>query len=393
MPSLSATRYYSLDVFRGATVALMILVNNPGSGHVFPPLEHAPWHGLTPTDLVFPFFLFAVGNALSFVMPRLEAGGDAVFWKKVLKRTLLIYAIGLFLTWYPFVKWSDGRLVFKYWVDPANPENGIRILGVLPRIALCYFFASLIIYYLKIRKALIAGAIILGLYWIACLFLGNPADPFSMTGYFGNAIDKALLGVPHMYKGEGIPFDPEGIASTFPAIVEVILGYWAGNIIREKGKNFDMLSRLFVTGVMLVLLGYCWNYVFPINKKIWTSSFTVYTSGLAFITLAMLIYKIELCERTGWLDRFFSVFGKNALFVFSISALLPKTLWMFRWTDSIGPDGKPVLTNPWKWFYDHVCSKVPGAPEFGSLAFAICVVLLFWMVCYVLDKKRIYIRV
>ena len=142
-------RYYSLDVFRGATVCLMILVNNPGTwSHIFDPLEHAPWHGLTPTDLVFPFFLFAVGNALSFVMPKLEAGSDAAFWKKILKRTALIFLIGLFLNWFPFVKWSDDELIFRNWVDPNNPQSGVRIFGVLQRIALCYFFAAVIIYYL-----------------------------------------------------------------------------------------------------------------------------------------------------------------------------------------------------------------------------------------------------
>src|SRR5688500_18392619 len=138
-------RFYSLDVFRGATVALMILVNNPGSwSHIYSPLEHAPWHGCTPTDLVFPFFLFAVGNALAFVMPRLEEAGTAAFLRKVVTRTLLIFAIGLFLNWSPFLKWDAGMLVFKHWVDPENPASGIRIPGVLQRIALCYFFASLI---------------------------------------------------------------------------------------------------------------------------------------------------------------------------------------------------------------------------------------------------------
>src|SRR5262245_61153492 len=150
-------RFYSLDVFRGATVCLMILVNNPGSWeHIYPPLDHAEWHGLTPTDLVFPFFLFAVGNALSFVMPRLQAGGDKAFWKKVITRTLLIYLIGLFLTWFPFVKWNDtGHLVFKPWfyIDSTGHAQGVRILGVLARIAICYFFASIIIYYLKPRMA------------------------------------------------------------------------------------------------------------------------------------------------------------------------------------------------------------------------------------------------
>nr|MBP6478119.1 DUF1624 domain-containing protein [Chitinophagaceae bacterium] len=205
-------RFYSLDVFRGATVCLMILVNNPGSwGHIYNPLEHAPWHGLTPTDLVFPFFLFAVGNAMSFVMPRLEAAGDKIFWKKVLKRTALIFLIGLFLNWWPFVT-EVNRLIegtndlhkvtiFKgfTWLDYSKDKagnivetiKGIRIFGVLQRIALCYFFASVIIYYLKPRKAFLAGLIILLVYWVLC-YVGNTADPYSLKGWFGTDIDKAI---------------------------------------------------------------------------------------------------------------------------------------------------------------------------------------------------------
>ena len=206
----------------------MILVNNPGSwAHIYPPLEHAPWHGLTPTDLVFPFFLFAVGNAMAFVMPRLEAGGDGVFWRKILKRSVLIFAIGLFLNWWPFVRWQDGSLHFIQWVNPLDHEKGVRILGVLQRIALCYLFASILIYYLKVRKAVYVGLILLLGYWAVCV-AGNPADPFSLAGWFGTDIDRSLLGVAHMYKGEGVPFDPEGWMSTFPAIVEVLFGYMVG---------------------------------------------------------------------------------------------------------------------------------------------------------------------
>src|SRR5690349_14703790 len=274
-------RFYSLDVFRGATVCLMILVNNPGTWeHIYPPFEHAPWHGLTPTDLVFPFFLFAVGNALSFVMPRLHEGGDAVFWKKVLIRSLLIFGIGLFLTWWPFVKWSDAGLVFKPWsyIDDKGMPQGVRILGVLARIAISYFFASVIIYYLKPRGAFLAGLILLLVYWALCFLLGDRADPYSMTGYFGNDVDKSVLGIAHMYKGEGIPFDPEGIMSTLPAIVQVIFGYMVGDYIRQRtnlndpaaeGNNYKMLSGLFIIGIAMLLTGYCWNMVFPINKKIW----------------------------------------------------------------------------------------------------------------------------
>jgi predicted acyltransferase len=396
-------RFYSLDVFRGATVCLMILVNNPGSwGHIYPPLEHAAWHGLTPTDLVFPFFLFAVGNALSFVMPRLQAGGDAIFWKKVIKRSLLIFGIGLFLTWWPFVKWSDNHLVFKDWVDPKNPDSGVRILGVLARIAICYFFASVIIYYLKPRAAFYVGLLLLLLYWALCFLLGDKADPYSMTGWFGNDVDKSVLGLAHMYKGEGIPFDPEGIMSTVPAIVQVIFGYLVGDYIQKKarlndlagqGKNFEMVSGLFVAGVAMLITGFCWDMVFPINKKIWTSSYTVYTTGLAIITLATMIYLIEFKNVKGWLTKFFDVFGKNALFVFALSAFLPKGLALIRIPDHLNEKGRMIYTNPWNWLYQKVLVNIPGDPRLGSLIYAICVIILMWAICYWMDKKKIYIKV
>jgi len=387
-------RFYSLDVFRGATVCLMILVNNPGSwAHIYAPLDHAAWHGLTPTDLVFPFFLFAVGNALSFVMPKLEAGGDSLFWKKIIKRSLLIFLIGLFLTWWPFVKWSGDHLVFKYWVDPKNHEAGIRILGVLARIAICYFFASIIIYYAKARVAFYIGLVLLLLYWALCFLLGDKSDPYSMTGWFGNDVDKAILHLPHMYKGEGIPFDPEGIMSTLPAIVQVIFGYLVGDYIQKKGKNFEMLSGLFVAGVALLLTGFCWDMVFPINKKIWTSSYVVYTTGLAIITIATMIYMIEFKNIKGGLSRFFDVFGKNALFVFALSAFLPKGLALIRIPDHLNDKGVMVFTNPWNWLYQKVLIHVPGDPKNGSLLYALCVITLMWAICYWMDKKKIYVKV
>ncbi|MBS1920180.1 MAG: DUF5009 domain-containing protein [Bacteroidetes bacterium] len=387
-------RFYSLDVFRGATVCLMILVNNPGSwAHIYPPLDHAPWHGLTPTDLVFPFFLFAVGNALSFVMPRLQAGGDGVFWKKVIKRSLLIYFIGLFLTWWPFFLWKGDHLVFRHWVDPENPQNGVRILGVLARIAIAYFFASILIYYLKPRKVFLVGLLILLLYWTLCYLLGDPNDPYSMTGWFGNKVDKAILHIPHMYKGEGIPFDPEGIMSTMGPIVQVIFGYLIGDYIQKKGKNFEMISGLFVAGTVMLLTGFCWDMVFPINKKIWTSSYVVYTTGLATIIIATMIYMIEIKNVKVWLSKFFDVFGKNALFVFALSAFLPKILWLIRIPHGVDQSGKPVYIDPWHWFYINICAKIPGDPRIGSLAFAISFIIFMWAICYWMDKKKIYIKV
>jgi len=386
-------RFYSLDVFRGATVCLMILVNNPGSwGHIYPPLEHAPWHGLTPTDLVFPFFLFAVGNAFAFVMPRLEAGGDAAFWKKILKRSALIFLIGLFLNWWPFVKWNEGSLIFRQWVDPSNSESGVRIIGVLQRIALCYFFGSIIIYYLKPTKAFFAGLVLLLLYWMLC-YIGNPSDPYSLKGWFGTDIDKKILGIAHMYKGEGLAFDPEGLMSTMSAIVQVIFGYIVGDYIQKKGKNFEMVTGLFVAGVALLLTGFCWDMVFPINKKIWTSSYTVYTSGLATITIATMIYMIEFKNVKGWLSKFFDVFSKNALFVFALSAFLPKGLALIRIENGLNAKGAMTYYNPWNWLYQKVLINIPGDPRIGSLLYALAVITFMWAICWWMDKKKIYIKV
>jgi predicted acyltransferase len=387
LETMQTQRYQSLDVFRGATVALMILVNNPGDwGHIFSPLAHASWHGLTPTDLVFPFFLFAVGNAMSFVMPKLAQGTDANFWKKVLKRTLLIFAIGLFLNWSPFVKWSDEHLIFKQW-------ESIRIMGVLQRIALCYFFASIIIYYGKSRWALYISAVILLLYWLLTTLLGAPGHPYSLSGYCGNAIDQSILGITHIYKGEGVPFDPEGLTSTLPAIVQVIFGYLVGEYIQNKGKNFEMLSQLLLTGVVLVFAGYIWDFSFPINKKIWTSSYVVYTSGLAMITLSVFIYFIEFKHAAGKWSYFFEVFGKNPLFIFVLSGFLPRVIALLRWEDHINEQGEKVYTSSLPWFYEHVCKNIYSDPRIGSLLYALCFIAFMAILAYILDKKKIYIKV
>jgi predicted acyltransferase len=381
-------RYYSLDVFRGATVALMILVNNPGSwSHIFDPLEHAPWHGATPTDLVFPFFLFAVGNAMAFVMPRFEEAGPAYFWKKVLKRTLLIFAIGLFLNWSPFVKWDGENLIFKVW------EN-IRILGVLQRIAIAYFFASVIVFYAKTRGAFVIGVIILLLYWFTCLTLGNAADPFSLSGWFGTNIDIKILGITHMYKGEGVAFDPEGLASAGAPIVQVIFGFLVGQYIQQKGKNFEMLAGLMMAGLVLVFSGYSWDMAFPINKKIWTSSYVLYTSGLGILTLSTLIYLIEFKSVRGAWSKFFDVFGKNPLFIFVLSGFLPRILALLRWVDHIdGTTGKKVYTSAFPWFYENVCKNIAADLRVGSLVYALITIAFYWSIVYVLDKKKIYVKV
>lgn len=394
-------RFYSLDVFRGATVALMIMVNNPGSwSYIYPPLEHAEWHGVTPTDLVFPFFLFAVGNAFAFVMPRLQEGGAATFWKKIIKRSILIFAIGLFLNWIPFVMYQGDTLVVKSWnYFAANGElKGVRIMGVLQRIAVAYFFASILIYFFKVRGSFVIACILLLFYWFLCIAM-NPSDPFSVYGWFGTAIDRSILGAQHMYHGEvrngmALAFDPEGIMSSFGPIAQVIFGYLCGDYIVKKGKTPEMVNGLFVAGAVLMFAGYAWDMVFPINKKIWTSSYVVYTTGLAMTIIGVMIYLIELKGRKGWLAKFFDVFGKNPLFIFILSAFIPRFTGLIRIPDGLRPNGTTLYNSPLGWFYQHICKPVfPDNLKAGSLLYALIWITVMWLIVYWMDKKKIYIKV
>jgi predicted acyltransferase len=402
-------RFYSLDVFRGMTVALMILVNNPGTwGAIFDPLEHAAWHGCTPTDLVFPFFLFAVGNAMAFVMPRLQQAGDAVFWKKVGKRTLLIFGIGLFvLAWGPYLYWNGDTLAFKSWemVQKDGSITGIRIMGVLQRIALCYFFASVIVYYTGRNGAFYWAACLLLAWWVYCFLFGNGPDPYRWDGYFGTAFDKAVLGEAHMYSADkamtGKPFllDPEGLASTLPAIASVLYGYLAGDYIQRKGKTHEMVNHLFMGGVLLTVTGLAWAQVFPLNKKIWTSSYVVYTTGLAVTTIAALIFLIEFKNQKGRWSRFFDVFGKNPLFIFVLAGFLPRVLGLIRipGVKATLENGvlieKPFNYSPFSWFYEYVCKPIPGRPEIGSFVFALVIITLYWSIAAWMDRRKIYVKV
>ncbi len=406
-------RFYSLDVFRGATVAFMILVNNPGTwSAIFGPLKHAPWHGCTPTDLVFPFFLFAVGNAIAFVLPKLEKMGQAAAVAKIVKRGVLIFLIGLLLNWFPFVRWDDGQLVGKSFHD-------LRIFGVLQRIALAYTFAALIIFFFKTRGAFFMAALLLLGYWVITAMAGDPADQYSLEGFWGTHLDRALLGENHLYKGEGVAFDPEGLASTIPSIAQVIFGFLVGDYIRMKGLGLGgkvsdeslsgikgsntsdtargdtggLVANLFVAGVVLWLAGMAWGLTFPINKKIWTSSYTLYTCGLATIVLATLIQLIEYRGWKGGWSRFFDVFGKNPLFIYVLSGLIPKSLALIRIPNGTNAEGEPKFTSPLGWFYEYVCKPISEKPETGSLIYAVTFVIFLWAIAWWMDKKKIYVRV
>ena len=372
----SPKRFLALDVFRGMTICLMIVVNTPGNGATtFSPLLHAHWNGFTPTDLVFPSFLFAVGNAMSFVMNKWNTLKQSEVLWKIFKRTAIIFLLGYLMYWFPFIKLSADNQI------SAAPFSDTRVFGVLQRIALCYGIASLMVYYLKPKMALIISIAFLFIYWLLLYLFGDPAAPLSLEGNAVLQLDRWLIGETHMYHGDGIAFDPEGLLSTLPAIANVIGGYIAGKYIQQKGNTYEGLSILLLAGAALLFLGYAWDLSFPINKKLWTSSFVLYTVGLDCIILAAIIYITQFKNKTGW-TYFFEVFGRNPLFIYLVSELVVILLYFFK----VSPG-----TSLFKGIYVNIFSHL-GAYT-GSLAFAISFMLFCWLVGYVLDKRKIYVRV
>jgi predicted acyltransferase len=353
----------------------MIIVNTPGDYlTTFAPLLHAKWHGFTPTDLVFPSFLFAVGNAMSFVMKKWEQKSTSEVLGKIFKRTLLIFLLGYLMYWFPFVSVKDG-----HW--GLSPVSSTRILGVLQRIALCYGIASLLIYFLKPKVTVIISIGILLLYWAVCFWFGDPYDPLGLQGNAALRFDLWLMGESHLYHGEGIAFDPEGWLSTLPAIVNVVAGYVAGQYVQQKGKSYEGLTQLILAGFALLIIAYFWNYLFPINKKLWTSSFVLHTVGLDCMILGAVIYIVDMQKKTAWI-AFFEVFGKNPLFIYLLSEIL--VILMF--TIEVSPG-----ISLYRWVSLHLFSY--AGDYWSSLLFAVSFMLLCWGVGYWMDKKKIYIRV
>src|SRR5690554_148881 len=368
-------RYLSLDVLRGLTIALMVVVNTPGSwSAIYAPFKHAPWHGFTITDWVFPSFLFVVGNAMSFSMIKMMQQEDRTFLKKVTKRTLIIFVIGLFLAAYPFFRMVDGEAV-------AFDFSRIRIMGVLQRIALCYALAALVIYYFKGKGAIVFSFLALFGYWAVMYFFGDKGDPYSLTGNAAIKLDLFLIGPDNMYKGEGIPFDPEGLLSTFPATVNVIGGFYIGKFIQRFGSNSSTVLKLIGMGLLLMAVSLLWDTVFPINKKIWTSSYVLLTVGLSTVVLAVLMYLIEVLQVKKW-TYFFVVFGRNPLLLYALSGLVIKTMFIIR-VDDKSLNG---------WIYQDLLQPIFSDMN-ASLFFALGYMLLIWMVGYIMDRRKIYIKV
>lgn len=370
-------RYLSLDVLRGLTVALMVIVNTPGSwGSIYAPLRHAPWHGFTVTDLVFPTFLFAVGNAMSFSMRKFSLQPDNVFLKKVFKRTALIFGIGVLLRCFPFVAHAEGGGLEL--IDFST----IRIMGVLQRIALCYMIGSLVVYYFKIKGSIIFSAVVLFGYWAALYFFGTPLDPYSLEGNAALKFDLLFFSPEILYKGYGIPFDPEGLLSTLPAAVNVVAGYLAGVYIQKSGNNLGTVLKLGAAGAVTIILALLWDTVFPINKALWTSAYVLHSIGLDLLILGALMLVIEVANYKRW-TYFFEVFGKNPLFIFCMSILIIKTISFIK------VDEETRLST---WVYQNgFLSWSEG--EFASLMFALTYMLVHWLMGYWMDRNRMYIKV
>jgi len=370
-------RFTALDVFRGMTIVFMIIVNTAGSEqYAYAPLHHAKWHGFTPTDLVFPSFMFAVGNAMSFVMKRWATYPTGKVLGKIFKRALIIFLLGYLMYWFPFVHKDDTG----HWVFNAIGET--RIFGVLQRIALGYLFASLMLYFFGQRTTIIITILILIAYWPIMMYFGTGPDPLDIHTNAATRFDTWLIGLKHMYKGEGFPFDPEGFLSTFPAIGNVVGGYVVGKYVQEKGKTYEGISKIMLGGFVLLVIAHFWNYSFPINKKLWTSSFVLHTVGTDCLILSGVIYLIDFKHTSGRWTNFFEVVGKNPLPVYLLSELLPVLFWIF-------PIGGQSL---WNWLYNSIFIHII-TPGFGSLVQSVCYMLLCWSFGWWLNKKKLYLRV
>jgi predicted acyltransferase len=364
-------RFPALDVLRGLTLALMIVVNMQiGGDKSYPPLLHAHWDGLTLTDLVFPTFMFVVGTTLTFALEKYERRGEAAVLRKIATRTALIFLCGYLLYWFPFFKIDATGHIF------LAPVADTRILGVLQRIALGYGAAALIVHYTGRAGAIAYSVIALLGYWWAMHAFGD----YSLAGSAEIKLDKLILGEHHMYHGEGVAFDPEGILSTLPAIVNVLAGYLAGRFMRDRGANRGTIVRLMLAGVVCILVSLLWNTVFPINKKLWTSSYVLCTVGIDLGVLATMILIVPQEQQRRW-TYFFEVFGRNTLVIYLLSEVGQASLQMTH-------VGQRRLFD---WLYAAGFAPWAGAKP-GSLLYAVTFMLCCWAVAWAMDRRRIYIR-
>ena len=356
-------RYLALDALRGLTIALMILVNTPGSWNfVYAPLLHANWHGATPTDLVFPFFLFIVGSAMYFAFKKQNFTLDSDSAIKIVKRSIIIFLIGLALNAYPF----------------TTSIESLRIMGVLQRIGIAYFFAAFIVLSVKRQQVLLISLVVLLAYPFILLLAGDGA--YSLEMNLVRDIDLAILTPVHMYGGMGIAFDPEGLLSTLPAIVSVLFGFEITRFISQLTNKKQSLIKLLQLGALAVALGLSLDFFIPINKALWTSSYVIYTTGFACFVLALFVYLIDMQKIEKPMTPLF-VYGTNPLFIYVLSWVWVASYGLFQ----VGDVGLH------QWIFASLTAVFPE--KFASFIFAFSHVALFgWLSKWLYDRK-IFIKI
>lgn len=436
-------RILALDVFRGLTITGMILVNNPGSWtHVYPPLLHADWHGVTPTDWIFPFFLFIVGVAIAIALGRRKEQQVpySKISRKIISRSVIIFGLGLFLAAFPDFGMDDSTpatiatlhyvllaitmlLIFmrayldqKQFRSPRTDKrrrllfisagvtvilmiiigfphydlSSLRIPGVLQRIALVYAACAFLFLHTNFRQQVWIGAGLLIFYWILMFLV--PIPPAGLTPNLdpetnlGAWLDRMIFTSDHLWS-QSRTWDPEGLLSTLPAIVTGISGMLCGVWIRREDKGiFQKISGMMVVGTLLLVLAFTWDIHFPFNKKIWSSSFVLFTSGVALLLLGAIYWLVDARKIDGWIKPF-QVYGMNALFAYILSSVLATLLYTVSWTNTAGES-----TSLKGWLYSNLFTSWLS-PKNASLAFALINVLLVLAFCWILYRRKIYIKV
>lgn len=373
-------RLLSLDVFRGLTVAGMILVNNPGDwGNIYAPLKHAEWNGCTPTDLIFPFFLFIVGVSISYALgsKKENTPHSKLIWA-ALRRALILFGLGLFLSLFP-----------KVFTEPLEAFKTVRIPGVLQRIGVVFFIAAVIFIKTKPKTQLRTMIALLIGYWLMMTFIPVPGVGYANLEpetNLGAWIDRGILTEAHLWKSSRT-WDPEGILSTIPAIGTALFGILVGTWLKRKDReDSQKISWMFSIGVLAVILGLIWDLFFPINKALWTSSYVLYAGGLATIGLALFYWLIDVQGyRKG--TKAFVVYGVNAITVFFLSGLIPRIMNMIKVSM---PDGREVGSR--EWLYQTYFTP-NFSPINASLAYAIAFILFWLIILWWMYKKNIIIKV
>ncbi|MBS1271976.1 MAG: hypothetical protein MAGBODY4_01112 [Candidatus Marinimicrobia bacterium] len=372
-------RLVSLDVFRGITIAGMILVNNPGSwSHIYKPLAHAEWHGWTPTDLIFPFFLFIVGVAMTFSFNKLESNGvpKKDVYKKIVRRFFILFGLGLFMAIFPLVRFDPLRLY---------DFSTMRIMGVLQRIAVAYLFASII--FLEFRKAKYHAYWAFGLiifYWIIMKTIPVPgygAGNLTMEGNLATYIDNLIM-PNHLWK---LHWDPEGLLSTIPAIGTVLFGILTGHLLHSDLSKKDKAIYMFIFGNIGLVTGLIVDVWFPINKGLWTSSYVLFTAGFALHFLAMCFWLIDLKGYKAW-SKPFVIYGMNAIAVFVLSGLMAKLMYMIKIPLADGAVSLKGL------IYEYLLLPI-ASPINASLIYALLYIGFWLWMMWLLYKRNIFIKI